>query len=312
MANEIVSVPFHGDTIHALRNDQGEIFVVCVRVCEALGIDWASQYVKLKKASWSRVVMITTLDGKNANQGTYVMPLDSLPMWMSHINPAKVATHLKEKLELFQLEARDVLARHFLGIPSPPEPRPWAIRFRETFRAHVCELNVRFPGCFTVISGLTHFYLDLEDQLMRHFLKPRPTDLPDGSIGGCWGHERRRRGYPAVDEMRRCRLHLPKLGIDVSPIVYPNAERGDFEAWFYNTYLPEKLPNYLINKEEFSQHGELTPASVADITCRGWSGQPAQLKPKVRKDLDRAGGFFPVGAALPAPEYQQTLLALTD
>jgi hypothetical protein len=59
-----------------------------------------------------------------------------------------------------------------------------------------------------------------------------------------------------------------------------------------------------MNKPEFKVFGPLPPASTADHTCRGLTGQPAKLKPPLRRRLVAAGGFFPAGTKLPAIEDQ--------
>jgi hypothetical protein len=186
------------------------------------------------------------------------------------------------------------------------KPRPWSERFRETTIPHLRFVNVNHPGCFTVVTTLVAPILYLEDELIRHMLKPGPSDRPDVSIGLCWANDRRSRGLPDVE--RFAPLCLPDQEREVWLKVYDNAERGECEAWFARTYLRDKLPNYLTCKPSFRVYGELPPASAADNTCQGLTGQPAQLKPYLRRQLTAAGGFFRAGDKVPMIENPQRSL----
>ena len=109
-------VPFHDDQIEAIRGQDGRGYVSVKRVCENLGVDYASQYTKLKSAHWACVASITTRDTTGREQPACVILVDHLPMWMVTIAPGRIAEDLRDKLRRYQLEARDVLARHF----NPP------------------------------------------------------------------------------------------------------------------------------------------------------------------------------------------------
>jgi hypothetical protein len=125
---EIVSVPFYGDTVEAIYNTQDDtVYVSVCRVCENLDIDSDSQLKKLKGYHWTRTVMITVRDQLNKRQELTFLPLAQLPMWLTTINPSKIGAspELVEKLKHYQLEAVDVLAKHFV-VPKP-EPEPESV-----------------------------------------------------------------------------------------------------------------------------------------------------------------------------------------
>ena len=188
----------------------------------------------------------------------------------------------------------------------PPVERAWSARLRETWQPHVQYLNTHFPNSFTVVSALGTQILFLEDELIRHMFRPMPSDRPDVSIGLCWSNYRKSRGLtPASHEVP---LWLPDQNREVFLCVYGVEEMGAFMVWFNQTYLRDKLPDYLGNKPSFCKFGPLPPASAADHTCRGLTGQSAKLKPQLRRQLINASGFFPVGAKLPAIESQQRSL----
>lgn len=201
-------------------------------------------------------------------------------------------------------------AEQSIVVPAkvPQAARPWGVRFVEQFEEHVRYMYMHHIDGFTVASTLIGQLLSLEDELVRHMFDPQPSDRPDISIGLCWSNERRRRGLPEVETFAP--LRLKGMDRDIMLRVYHNDERCGFEKWFGTVYLPEKLPTYYWNKPEFKRHGELPVASVADNSSRRLAGNPANLKPRLRRHLDAVGGFFPVGSKMPMlPGTQRTLFS---
>lgn len=294
-------VPFKDDSIQAIRQTDGTVGVVIKRICDNFGLSFPAQFRKLKQAAWARVAEIAIRDSAGRSQMTCVLDLDCLPMWMVTIKPGKVAPENREKLVAYQAEARDVLARHFLGEPAAPVARPWSIRFRETLAPHVTALSREFRGsCFTIASAQVPFFLSLEDQIIRHMLHPGTNDRPDGSLGQCWANYRRSIGLG--DPVGLVGLRLPDQEIEVMLRVYPNIERGVFDPWFFDTYVREKLPAYLDNKPSLRSEQPIVRASIAENVCLQWSGRPAILKPKARQQLKAVGGFAPAGTVAPQIE----------
>jgi predicted transcriptional regulator len=107
-----VTIDFHGDTLQAVQKD-GKVFVALRPMCEALGVGFSSQLQKLKNSSWAVVTMIVTTgaDGKYYEQSC--LALECIPKWLGDININKVRPELAPKLERYQQECCDVLARHF-------------------------------------------------------------------------------------------------------------------------------------------------------------------------------------------------------
>lgn len=126
--SELVPVPFHGDTILATRLPDGKVGVSVKRVCESLGLNYETQFRKLKSTNWACIVIMTMHDTTGRQQNACVIPIDSLPMWMATISPSRVSPEIAEKLLAFQTEARDVLANHFLPKAPPAEEGSLAAR----------------------------------------------------------------------------------------------------------------------------------------------------------------------------------------
>jgi hypothetical protein len=115
VSQSIVSVPFHDDVLDAVQADDGKIFVSIRRVCESLVIDTQGQLAKLKSRSWATIEMISTVAEDGKRRELAMIDHESLPIWMTHINPLKVAPSVREKIDRFQREAKAVLAAWFLG-----------------------------------------------------------------------------------------------------------------------------------------------------------------------------------------------------
>lgn len=111
--NEMIkTVSFAGTELDCVQKD-GEVFVSLRRACEGIGIDYASQYTKLKEQHWAVVVMNTTTgsDGKNYNMT--MINLDTLAMWLATIQSSRVAEEIRPQLEMYQKEVVKVIRQYF-------------------------------------------------------------------------------------------------------------------------------------------------------------------------------------------------------
>lgn len=241
--------------------------------------------------------MIAT--GKGAQRYVVEVQLTRFGCYLMAMNgdPDKAEVAAAQRYFALMTRAAEIQAVVPVHEGDTQTPRPWSVRFKETYQPHIRAIYQRHPGCFTVVTALVPHFLTLEDELIRHMLKPRSSDRPDVSVGLRWSKHRRQLGHPDVTQFAP--LWLPDQGMDVQLRVYPDLERGIFEFWFGQIYLPEQLPDYLTHKQEYRVSGELPPASAADHTCRNLTGRPANLKPQLRRQLNSAGGFCPVGAKLP-------------
>jgi len=108
----LVKVPFDGGHIDAVQNERG-IWAGIRRMCEDIGVDVEGQRKKLKDAHWARTDIISARDSLGRIQQIDMLNAADIAKWLSEINPNKVAPHIKAKLEVYQVKARDVLASHF-------------------------------------------------------------------------------------------------------------------------------------------------------------------------------------------------------
>ena len=108
-------VAFHGALLEAIR--VGDVVWVSVRrMCEAIGIAFQAQHLKLsdpEKSPWAVVTqkVMTGPDGKNYE--TFCLDLECVPMWLAKIESSRVSEAIRPKLVLFQKECVKVLRDHF-------------------------------------------------------------------------------------------------------------------------------------------------------------------------------------------------------
>lgn len=107
-------VEFYGDTLAAVRGDDGRIYVNFTQVCEALGIDVRAQRRRLGDHDVLGASLTTgVLPTAGGPQTVYVIRVDMVPLWMSTLRVKAVREELREKLRHFQMEAAAVLWEAF-------------------------------------------------------------------------------------------------------------------------------------------------------------------------------------------------------
>jgi hypothetical protein len=73
-------------------------------------------------AHWACILILRTQDATGREQEIAVFPIDLIRMRLVQINLGRPAPELREKIKRYQVEAADVLARHFTGAePAAPE-----------------------------------------------------------------------------------------------------------------------------------------------------------------------------------------------
>lgn len=108
MNTQLMPVPFHSDTVGLVGKDN-EPFVAMRSIAANMGLDWASQYTKLKANGerWGVVNIATPSLG--GMQDTVCIPLRKLAAWLYSISPNKVAPELRDKIIQYQEECDEVL-----------------------------------------------------------------------------------------------------------------------------------------------------------------------------------------------------------
>jgi hypothetical protein len=161
-------VEFYGDTLPAGQLADGTILVPVRPVVEGLGVDWASQYQRLKRdpvlRDALRSVVVTTTD--RGQRPMVALPLKLLPGFLFGLNASRVKAELRERILRYQRECYDVLWNAFKGevmpvLVPPPDlnPAEQALLLAEA------------------VASLARQHLDLEQRhtTMADYLRPFVT-----------------------------------------------------------------------------------------------------------------------------------------
>lgn len=295
----------HNGVLISLRTtDQ---YIDATAMCQAHGKLWAD-YWRLKGTqefakAFSETMgipiesLVESTTGRHG--GTYIHPdlAVQLAQWCNPMFAVQVSRWIRELMATGRVE-----------LAPAPVRRPWFERLDVSlldFRARIISECPR--GSWAVLTATVVEVLLIEDEFLRHCLPANIRDLPDGSVGQRWRTYRKDQPW-AGEVSNGISLLLPSHGRDGSdffarPCIYRPEELLHFQEWLYDTYFPEHLPQYLINK--FARQGfGLAPASAADAACQKIVHRPAVLPARTRRQLEAAGGFAAVGYE-PPREIQQ-------
>lgn len=126
MKNEIREIQFDGKRITTVLIKE-KVYVSIKSVCDNLGMNenqFKNQRDKINSDDFLKVGRkFSPLNTGYGIKETMLLKLDYLPIWLAKINPSRFSDELKEKLMLYQLKAKDVLADEFLGKRKKEQPR---------------------------------------------------------------------------------------------------------------------------------------------------------------------------------------------
>lgn len=101
--------------IAATSNEQGEVLIPIRPICDALGVAYHGQYMKIKDDQFlASVVMLSITTGSDGKRYEMVcLPLQYIFGWLFTINPANVSEEARPAVEKYRLECYDALYNHF-------------------------------------------------------------------------------------------------------------------------------------------------------------------------------------------------------
>lgn len=113
IANCTINVPFYGNSLFVVEHN-GEAYTPMKPIVEGMGLDWKSQFNKLKSRFNTCVVEITMqLPGDNQRPSVVCMALRKLAGWLHTISPNKVRPEIRENVIRYQEECDDVLYEYW-------------------------------------------------------------------------------------------------------------------------------------------------------------------------------------------------------
>ncbi|EKE6931222.1 phage antirepressor N-terminal domain-containing protein [Escherichia coli] len=108
-----INVPFHGAELYVV-NHNGEPYTPMKPIVEGMGMDWASQFTKMKQRFKTCIVKITMqLPGDEQRREIICLALRKLAGWLQTISPNKVRPEIRDKVIQYQEECDDVLYEYW-------------------------------------------------------------------------------------------------------------------------------------------------------------------------------------------------------
>lgn len=106
-----INVPFHGANLCIVNRD-GNPYVPMKPIIEDMGLDWASQFTKLKKR-FSKGIVEIAIPSKGGEQSMICLAMHKLTGWLYSIIPNKVKPEIRDKVIKYQEECDDVLYEYW-------------------------------------------------------------------------------------------------------------------------------------------------------------------------------------------------------
>ncbi|HDP5477653.1 TPA: phage antirepressor Ant, partial [Escherichia coli] len=108
-----INVPFHGAELYVV-NHNGEPYTPMKPIVEGMGMDWASQFTKIKQRFKTSIVKITMqLPGDEQCREIICLALRKLAGWLQTISPNKVRPEIRDNVIQYQEECDDVLYEYW-------------------------------------------------------------------------------------------------------------------------------------------------------------------------------------------------------
>lgn len=127
--NEIATI----NNVVIIATDETEKLIPIKPICEALGIDYPSQFTKLKEHDFlSSTVVLSTMVGADGKDREMVcLPYEFIFGWLFTINPKNVKPEAQEAVAKYQIECYQALYNHFA------EPRIFLAAQRDATNAYL-------------------------------------------------------------------------------------------------------------------------------------------------------------------------------
>ena len=122
MSLQQITVPFHNAELYIVEYE-GQPYTPMKPIVDGMGLDWASQFVKLKQRFAKGIVEIA-IPSKGGLQTMLCLMLRKLPAWLYSVNANKVKAELRPTVIMYQEECDDVLWDYWTkGKAVNPRPK---------------------------------------------------------------------------------------------------------------------------------------------------------------------------------------------
>lgn len=180
----IKDVRFNGATLRAAQDAENIIWVGVVWVCQGLGLSEGQMKNERKKIQTDEVLSQGTkfhpLGSGNSDSEVLCLKLDFLPLWLAkiHVTPKmrRDNPQLADKLNTYQLKAKDVLASAFLN-KNALTPQGDYIEQITKLQIAIEEMRRENQKMYKDMSALANIMLDWKESFEKNIsVKPAFSD----------------------------------------------------------------------------------------------------------------------------------------
>lgn len=121
---EVKEVTFSGSKLIAIKTEDEKVYASVSNFCEQLGIDTASQRIKIQKHKvLKKRARVIPLPSKGGIQEALCLEVKSIALWLATISPSKIKEEMQDRFEIFLEKVESVLAKEFLDNQEQEQPK---------------------------------------------------------------------------------------------------------------------------------------------------------------------------------------------
>lgn len=240
---EIKRVPFLGTELMAARDESGQIWAGVRWMCDGLGLSKGQMQNERSRIRGDKVLSQgernLVLPTRGGNQETLCLKLDFVPLWLAKISitPTMESDNpeLADRLEQYQLRAKDVLAAAFLpSVHKEPKSAMELLRLQSQAMFELDErvnvLEDKLENQMTIDHGQQR---ELQKAVSRRVLDRAATVIPAWALD-----EQKPKFFASLYRDLKNRFGVPSYR-DIRPADYPSA-MAYVETWIEPAELRRK------------------------------------------------------------------------
>lgn len=236
---EIKRVPFLGAELMAARDESGQIWAGVRWMCDGLGLSKGQMQNERSRIRGDKVLSQgernLVLPTRGGNQETLCLKLDFVPLWLAKISitPTMESENpdLADRLEQYQLRAKDVLAAAFLPtVHKEPRSAMEMLRLQSQAMFELDERVSVLENQMTIDHGQQR---ELQKAVSRRVLDRAATVIPAWALD-----EQKPKFFASLYRDLKNRFGVPSYR-DIRPADYPSA-MAYVENWIEPAELRRK------------------------------------------------------------------------
>lgn len=169
-----IAVPFHNAELYLVEFN-GQPYTPMKPIVEGMGLDWASQFNKLKQKFASTIAEIAMVANDGKSRSMLCLPVRKLAAWLYSVNANKVKPELRDTVIKYQEECDDVLWDYWTK-GKAVNPRKSTPKDRENLRHAVSNLVSR------VKINFSDAYIMVQQRFNVEHINEIPLDQLDEAV----------------------------------------------------------------------------------------------------------------------------------